>query len=171
MRIFISLLLMMIFAAPVQSANVLSPRYSSQKSSSLTSSARIYDIRPSEVARYIKKQPQKKLVYVYASWCPYCKRIFPEIIKMGQKGVKVIAFSVDSERHDLERYLASYGRSVAFPTLRVKNGPNSIGSALAQAGLSYPGTVPYMAVIDKNNKILLQGSNLDASTLWSYLKR
>jgi len=52
------------------------------------------------------------LLNLWATWCPPCREEMPSMIslhnKLADKGLKVIAVSVDSRRRDLERFVREY---------------------------------------------------------------
>ncbi len=58
--------------------------------------------------------------------------------------VTTVVLSTDKERGDLEKFVA--GRRAPTSMYRVSDGTLALGAAIAQAGGSYRGAIPYTAV-------------------------
>lgn len=60
------------------------------------------------------------LVDFFASWCPPCHQSFPVMEQLhksyGEKGLVIVAISVDTKKADLERFLKKH--VVSFPIVR-----------------------------------------------------
>ncbi|MEM9620259.1 MAG: TlpA disulfide reductase family protein [Pseudomonadota bacterium] len=96
---------------------------------------------------------QPKLVMFWATWCPYCKKLFPLIKQIhadhSAAGLAVIAISVRDDG-DVAAYVEEYG---------LKMDVLLEGDALADS-LGVPGT-PAVLVVDADNQIIFATTNSD----------
>lgn len=113
-----------------------------------------------QVMKYIGEASGTKLVFVYASWCPFCREKFPDVMALEEvKKGSVIALSVDRDSSKLARYLGGY-KNLPVRSILVKQGYGSeLREALSTTYKVKNGDgIPFMVVIDGSNNVLLQGN-------------
>ena len=113
-----------------------------------------------QVMKYIGEAPGTKLVFVFTSWCPFCREKFPDVMALEEvKKGSVIALSIDRDSSKLSRYLNGY-KNLPVRSILVKQ---SYGGELREAlsttyNVKNGDGIPFMVVIDGNNNVLLQGN-------------
>lgn len=121
----------------------------------------------STVIRHSIAQKAPTIVFVFASWCPVCKRNFPVLIQVAEKykskGLRVVALSVDRNKSDLTKYLAKQESLPFTPYFIMQRFPGDLQDGLATAGIHYNGSIPYVALMDENGRVLGQGNYSIAS--------
>lgn len=98
------------------------------------------------------------LLYVYTSWCPFCKMQHSAVEKLareqGPNGLQVIGLSFDDEQEKIEEYLSRRGKS-AFTTFRVEQ-KQEVANFLNGSGASFTGGIPYIALFNREGKLLAE---------------
>jgi thiol-disulfide isomerase/thioredoxin len=123
-------------------------------------SEQIITIRASEVASLLRNDSGKSsLVFVYASWCAYCKQMMPDLVDLVRGNqlsqVNLLFLSVDNRKLQLATYIAQYGYEDTFTPYMVKGSAvNSLADVLKSVGGSYNGAIPYIASISSNGRLL-----------------
>lgn len=96
---------------------------------------------------------QPKLVMFWATWCPYCRKLFPAIVSFhkeyADQGLEVVAVNFRDDG-DTVAYAKKHG--IDFDVLVQ-------GDALA-AKIGVKGT-PTVFVLDRQNRVILRSSNSD----------
>lgn len=119
------------------------------------------------VVRGFSNQKAPTVVFIFASWCPVCKRDFPQLRQLAatykDKGVNVVAFSVDRNKNDLTRYLGAQSPLSFTPYFVLQRFPGELQQGLRRAGIRYNGSIPYIALMGEDGKILGQGNYSVAS--------
>lgn len=83
------------------------------------------------------------LLFLYASWCPYCKKQFPIIEELSKSGYHIIPVSVDKDAAALATFLGkNHPHTPLAPYIAENSG--DIMTWLGGLGLSYRGSIPYM---------------------------
>lgn len=94
---------------------------------------------------------QPKLIMFWATWCPYCKKLFPLIKKLHfqhqQAGLAVIAISIRDDG-DVAAYVQQYGLNMDVLLH---------GDSLADS-VGVPGT-PAVLLLDADNQIVFATTN------------
>lgn len=114
------------------------------------------------------------VLFIYASWCPHCKRMFPIMddiaTNMGDK-YRVLAFSIDDNKQALATYLGTKNPPPAFETLTVSHRGQfaQFGHIVRKKGLQFTGAVPYIAVFDNAKLIRTFGGAVPRETLLNAL--
>jgi|GEM_PF-5881617 len=110
------------------------------------------------------------LLFIYASWCPYCKQMFPIIDsiarEMGDK-YRVMGFSIDQSKQALDTYLGAKSPAPAFETITVKHVDEfpQFGHIVRKKGLQFTGAIPYIAVFDNAKVVRTFGGAVDRARL------
>lgn len=108
-----------------------------------------------EKLRAIVRQNSGKptLLFVYASWCPYCKKQFP-IIKSLQmrypaEKLTVAYISIDGDPYELSTFLMETFPDTPFTPYHIPDAKrHEVDEALAQYGFAPEGAVPHLMLLD-----------------------
>lgn len=97
------------------------------------------------------------LMFIYASWCPWCKKQFPMVEALERrfsKELHVAYIAIDKDALALSRYLMEhYPTPPPFTAYHVA--PEHIGDfygTLANHGFTHSGTVPYLILADRDGR-------------------
>lgn len=106
------------------------------------------------------KPNMKAKYYIYlqsASWCGYCRKEMPDIVreykKMKKGGVEIILCSRDKTPEDARNYIKEFG--IKFPA--VMDDPNTPGPALPGFERLPGGGIPVAVLVDAQGKQLRIG--------------
>lgn len=94
------------------------------------------------------------LVFFYASWCPYCHKMFPtiaDIARTKRDVIRVIPISIDEKPDAFVTYLQKNAPNAPFTPYVIadKEELNATRELLAKKGLHFKGAIPYMTVFHK----------------------
>ena len=124
--------------------------------------ANVQTITPQEIASKIETTHQPFILFVYASWCPYCKKQIKEM-NAALTGVDpitlppIIGVSIDSNPDAYSAFLTHQGK---MPwDSRLYMGEASLEAILSKYGSSFDGPIPYLAVI-KDQEVVKEFSGL-----------
>ncbi len=121
---------------------------------------KIVVLRASEVAPMLRdSHGRNSLVFVYTSWCGFCKQMMPDLVDLLKRGklgdTQVYFLSLDSRRLQLAEYLARHGYDEQFQPFQVKSSAvNSLEDVLAAGGANYQGPIPYIASFSAQGRML-----------------
>lgn len=114
---------------------------------------RIADINGQAVdlGQYIGKQPV--MLEFWATWCPLCRALEPQLHAVAQKYAKqlqvfVVAVGVNQNPNSIKRHLARH----AMPGIVLWDGDGAAVRAFEAPGTSY------VVVLDKSGKVVYTGS-------------
>lgn len=103
------------------------------------------------------------LVFFYASWCPYCHKMFPKIAHYAKdsQGLRILPVSIDEDPAKLNVYLTKEYPQRSFTPYVFSNATEMLGARniLAKKGLQFNGSIPYLAVFH-HGKALAQVQGL-----------
>lgn len=104
------------------------------------------------------------MLYLYASWCDFCRVHFPVLQSMQagieHAGVKLVTVSTDSMKEDLGKFVR-YFQPTLQPLTPYRMPPekrNEVVAFLNSIGISYQRGVPFTALLDAEGKVTFQGS-------------
>jgi thiol-disulfide isomerase/thioredoxin len=108
------------------------------------------DGKPADLARYVGKTPA--LLEFWATWCPNCKQLEPQIKALHQKyGTRIkfvgVAVSVNQSPELVKRYVAKHG--MPWDQLYDRRG-NATGA------YDVPAT-SYIVILDRTGKVVYTG--------------
>lgn len=97
------------------------------------------------------------LMFVYASWCPWCKKQFPMLdalqARFNDKELQMVYVSIDKNPYELTRFLMdTYPQQPFTPYHANSRVIGEFYDALAQKGFTHTGSIPYLVLTDKNGK-------------------
>lgn len=123
-------------------------------------SNRIYPLPPTRIADYIKfTKGQKRALLIYTSWCPYCRKKIPDMIKMeNYKEGSIIAISEDQNYTNFSKYIRSLENIPYNVILSNPKGSDTLIKALEQFGVRAWRSYPTVVLLDENNKVVKQGN-------------
>ena len=119
----------------------------------------IEHLKPKEIAKYVEDtKGQKRIIMIYASWCPICVQKMPDIINLANiKADSVIAISVDENPKHFSRYIKRF-KDVPFRVILNKGSEYKLAKAFEKFGVKEWEGVPEIILLDENNKVLGQGN-------------
>ncbi|MCB1650916.1 MAG: TlpA family protein disulfide reductase [Alphaproteobacteria bacterium] len=130
---------------------------------------KFYYLTPAQTVEYIHSFKGKKAVFLYASWCGYCRKAMPDLITIEkQRPGSVIAVSTDKDPKALLRYLASYP-DVPFHVIALK-GETQFDNIEARLNVAPREGIPHFILIDGQN-IVAASQNMGAADVADYVLR
>ena len=109
--------------------------------------AELEPINLDEIKSFLSaKEP--RILFLYASWCPYCKKQMAGFAYFLDKYPtdNIIAVSTDQHPEKLAAYLKE-GKTMPF-TPYIYTGDDSLMKYIKEAGGSFGGGIPYFAVFE-----------------------
>ncbi len=122
-------------------------------------SHKIYELPAHKIASYIKEvKGQRRIIIIYASWCPYCIKKMPHIMDLERiKEGSVIAISVDENKSAFARYIKKFDE-IPFRIILNKGSEWKLAKSLKKFGVKPWEGVPEIILLDENNKAMGQGN-------------
>ncbi|MCB1782759.1 MAG: redoxin family protein [Alphaproteobacteria bacterium] len=120
---------------------------------------KVYPLPSSIVGKYIAStKGQKRVVMIYASWCPHCVEAMPDIMDIERaKPGSVIAISVDEDHAGFARYIERF-KDVPFKIIINGSPKTELAAVLTSFGGRAWSGVPTYYLVDENNQIVDQGT-------------
>lgn len=102
-------------------------------------------------------QGRPTLVFVYASWCPWCKKQFPMIDALRKRfddsRLQMAYVSIDDDAYELSRFLMERFPGKPFTPYHASPDVKAdFYGTLADKGFTHSGSVPYLVLTDKDGK-------------------
>lgn len=102
-------------------------------------------------------QGRPTLMFVYASWCPWCKKQFPMLdalrMRFDDSKLQVAYVSIDDDAYALSRFLMEEFPEKPFtPYHAAPDMKGDFYGTLADKGFSHSGSVPYLVLLDRDGK-------------------
>jgi thiol-disulfide isomerase/thioredoxin len=119
-------------------------------------------IRPMKVGKMLESKDGKpSVVLVYASWCPYCRKLMPELVSLIKEkqfeGAHLYFVSLDHEPEKLSHYLVYNDYMGIFtPYIAEKDTGQEMSGILSLTGSGYKGQMPYVGFFDKDGKMVAE---------------
>lgn len=123
----------------------------------------IYPMSPEQIAAYIEStKGQRRVIFEYASWCPYCQAVIPKMIQLEQfKKGSVVAISIDTNPEDFALYTNKF-KLIPFRLIMLTRFEGEdllrLNTALEAFGIAPSAGVPEMILMDEDNKVVRQGN-------------
>lgn len=127
--------------------------------------AEIQIVTSQELVDKLKNNDEtKKILLFFTSWCPYCKSAIQNVLDSNAQS-KVTLISLDKDYSQISKFAQMLPTSMKIYCLR---NSHEIISFFNSFGIKYGGSIPYIAILDEDNKLLKD----DVSTrqLHKYLK-
>ncbi len=111
-----------------------------------------------QISRVIDSVKGKRTaIFVYASWCPYCRGVMPKIIDIAEQHEgQVLAISLDKDPDTLMRYLQKTHGVVPFVPI-VWDHSDIFAKPLARFGIKPGNGIPFTALLDEYGFVHKQG--------------
>ncbi len=123
--------------------------------------------------KWIQESDRPALFMIFASWCPYCKQLIPDLIALQAEEpekFRLAAMTIDHERQAIDTYLASQP-ALAFPVYFFEpEYYTEIGKFLHSFGMRYTGGVPYMVLFSNGKPVREFNGAIDKETLRAMLR-
>lgn len=114
------------------------------------------------------------IMLVFTSWCPFCKKLFPEIVSLSaERGdrLNVVAISIDEDPNAIRTYISSLPTMPSFPVYShaTDNERSLIQAFLYRNKLNFSGGIPYMAIFKKGKAVQQIGGFVEKKVLTDML--
>ena len=125
-------------------------------SGSYAANTTFYTMSASQIGESLDAHKGRRLLFIYASWCGYCRQAMPKMIELAkQYPGAVVAVSVDQNPADLLSYLESFGE-LPFRAI-VWDRAEKLSTGLARFGIEDAAGIPFTALIDEYGYVTSQG--------------
>lgn len=118
-------------------------------------------VSPADIIGKIEQPDKPFTLFVFASWCPYCKQqmdLFNKLSPEQRAAVPpILAVSIDSQPDVFSRFMSTH--SNLFFETRIYSGNASLETLLHNYGSGFDGGIPYIAIF-KNQKIVKEFNGL-----------
>ncbi len=120
---------------------------------------KIYHMPPYEIGKYIKNSKgQKRIIMIYASWCPTCIQKMPKIMDIERvKSGSVVAISIDENYINFSRYIKRF-KYIPFKVILNNGSEYKLAQSLSPYGIKAWDGIPYIILMDENNQVKGQGN-------------
>tara|TARA_R110002072_G_scaffold215705_1_gene372774 strand:- start:366 stop:860 length:495 start_codon:yes stop_codon:yes gene_type:complete len=124
-----------------------------------TDKQKIFHVPPKNIAKYIDNTGgQKRVLMIYTSWCPYCRKKMPGLIDLeNTKPGSVIAVSVDENYSDFTGFIKRY-KDAPFKFILNNGSEYALVKELKQYGAKAWKGYPTIMFLDENGKVVAQGN-------------
>ena len=152
-------------------------QFSAERISAEAMEARLEQIQPLDDAALtglLAPKAQPSLLFVYASWCPYCRKQAPVMEQLARDfegQLNIIPISIDEDPEKLAAYLQRSG--FALETLRVAEQDYlPFRRALATTGSQFTGGIPHSVLLGTDGKLMDEVSgHVEYTTFKSALEK
>lgn len=157
----IKLLILFVFVLSVSASNAVCAQDSKK--------GMVYRLSPPDIASVVESSKgQKRILYVFASWCPACRKKMPDMMNLERaKAGSVIPISVDEQHVNFARYLKNL-KNPPFNFILSKGSQTALAASFAPYEIKPWTSIPQMILLDENNKLQGQGS-FDADQVAEFL--
>lgn len=121
-------------------------------------SAQVKIITATDLATKLEQQDNaKKVLLFFTSWCSYCKGTINNILAMpDEQRNKVFFISLDKNQAQVVSFATKLSEDVTIYHIA---SINEIIAFFEKFGIEYKGSVPYISVLDEDNKLLKDDIN------------
>lgn len=114
---------------------------------------KIYHVPSAQIAKYVEDtKGQKRVLMIYTSWCPYCRKKMPGLIGLAQKNPKsVIAVSVDENYSNFKDFIKRH-KDAPFKFILNKGKESALQGALKPYIITPWTGYPTIVLISAQNK-------------------
>lgn len=140
----------------VNESEAKQPEAASSGSLSATAQA-IKPITTDELKTLVTSADKPTLLFIYASWCPYCQQQMPiinELTKEMADKVQIVGLSTDDDDETLAKFIAKKPDPLPFTPYRMKTeSGRDFQVWLQQNGAIFRG-IPYSVLLAKDGQVL-----------------
>jgi thiol-disulfide isomerase/thioredoxin len=109
-------------------------------------------------------EENKKVLFFFTSWCPYCKNAIDEIIKNG-KTQRILFISLDKDYQKISAMTSKMPENV---DVYYMSSPEEILNVFKKFNIKYRDTIPHIAVLDEDNQLIKD--NVNIRQLYRYIR-
>jgi len=109
------------------------------------------------------KQERPRLLVIYASWCPYCKKLIQalESYSASNQGLQIIGLSIDEDYNALSRYLSQWNGTPYFGNdVLSLSARSNFKQLMRDLGIPFNGGIPHLALFDKSGTLRFERKGL-----------
>jgi thiol-disulfide isomerase/thioredoxin len=133
---------------------------------SYSAESKYYALTPQEIIDYAKQVEGRKAIFIYASWCPHCRRALPKIVEIQREYPgSIMPISVDRKPKKLAAYLSEYRDLPFYPVLLKSPDPYGLEKALR---VPYRTGVPHYILLDEKNRVV-KSANLHTEEIARFI--
>lgn len=119
----------------------------------------IEPISAERIEKELKESGKPTLIFVYASWCPFCKKLMINITSLKNEGkineINFLPISIDRQITPLSRYILQGGYEKLFtPYIMDGGAENYLRNIVVNMGGNYSGAIPYSIIFDKDGNAI-----------------
>lgn len=110
--------------------------------------AGLQSVNATELSTEIREiQDGHAILFLYTSWCPYCKKQIEAMHEISQQRpeIRILSISLDDDPQALHAFLQKRPH-LKFES-RIFTGPGDIRQIISAAGGQYDGGIPYNGII------------------------
>lgn len=107
---------------------------------------------------------EKKILFFFTSWCPYCKSAIDDIIKSG-KTQSIVFISLDKDYQKIAGMTAKMPENI---DVYYMSSPEEILNVFKKFNIQYKDTIPHITVLDEDNRLIKD--NVNIRQLYRYIK-
>ncbi len=111
-------------------------------------------------------EDDKKILFFFTSWCPYCKDTIHDILKHNSESYKKFFFiSLDTDYNKIANLTKNINADIKIYYM---SSPEEVLNIFQNFKLKYNNAIPYIAVLDEDNELIKD--NVNIRQLYRYLK-
>ena len=132
---------------------------------------KILHMPPNKIVDFaVKTAGDKRIIAIYTSWCPACRKIMPKVMDIENiKPGSVIAISEDEDHVQFSRYIEKYPKIPFMIFLSKPKGNITLPAMFEKKLGAKPWTgYPHFILLDGENKIVSEG-NFEADALADFI--
>ncbi len=120
---------------------------------------KIYTLPAKYIVKHVNStKGQKRVLMIYASWCPSCVKKMPRIMDIERvKSGSVIAVSIDDNHADFSRFVRKM-KNPPFKIILSKDSEYKLQDSLEVYDVERWEYIPHIVLLDEDNKVVEQGS-------------
>lgn len=117
----------------------------------------ITSLRDDQVLPMLVAEDRPTLLFIYASWCPYCRQQMPILKQLTEQlgdEVRLATLSLDKDARMLAKFLQSKPQPLWFdPLILAPRARDNFKPLMQQAGSNYKGAIPHIVVFDAQGNV------------------
>lgn len=122
---------------------------------------KILHMPPLKIAEFVTKtKGDRRIVFIYTSWCPYCRKAMPKIMDLENvRPGSIIAVSEDEDHVKFVSYINKYPKIPFMIFLSFQRGQDTLAAALQKTIGAKPWKgFPHAIFLDADNTIVAEGN-------------